>query len=68
MDYCSFSWEGSPDIHELTLVQKKAARLILDITDTRYPSENLFRILKWMRMEDQLHFRTVIMVFRSLSS
>jgi hypothetical protein len=48
MDYCSIVWGGSPHVKKIILTQKRAARVILDITDNRYPSENIFLTLKWM--------------------
>ena len=41
MDYCSVIWGSSPHVKKITLAQKRAARVILDITDNCYPSKDI---------------------------
>ncbi len=53
-------------IHSLLLAQKRAARIILDIKDTMYPSREMFSKLKWMPITDQYH--KAIMVFKSIKN
>jgi hypothetical protein len=42
MDYCSIVWGGSPHVKKINLSKKRAARVILDITDNRYLSKDMF--------------------------
>ena len=67
MDYCSIVWGGSPHVKKINLTQKRAARVILDITDNRYPSKNMFLTLNWMPIEDRIKYRKAIMVYKSLN-
>ena len=67
MDYASIVWGRSSFISRLLLLQKRAARSILNITDIHYPSERMFKELKWMPIQDRIDYRTVTMVYRSLN-
>jgi hypothetical protein len=66
MDYCSIVWGGSPHVKKINLAQKRAARVILDITDNRYPSKDMFLALNWMPIEDRIKYRKAIMVYNYL--
>jgi hypothetical protein len=68
LDYCSTIWGSSSFIHKLLLIQKRAARMILDITDFRYPSHCMFNQLKWMPIHNRIEYRKVTMVYRSLNN
>ena len=67
MDYCSIVWSGSPHVKKITLAQKRAARVILDITDNCYPSKDMFSALNWMPIMDRIEYRKAIMVYKSLN-
>jgi hypothetical protein len=67
MDYCSIVWGGSPHVKKIISTQKRAARVILDITDNRYPSKDMFSTLSWMPIMDHIKYRKAIMVYKSLS-
>ena len=45
----------------------RAARVILDIKDNCYPSEDMFLALKWMPIVDRIDYREAIMVNKSLN-
>jgi ribonuclease P/MRP protein subunit RPP40 len=73
LDYCSSIWGCSPHIEKLLLVQKRAARTILDIKgkNIRAPenrSHLLFARLGWMNIMDRVQFRKATMVYKSLNS
>jgi hypothetical protein len=67
MDYCSVVWGRSTFINRLLLLQKRAARIILDVTDFTFPSSEMFKKLNWMPINDRINFRTATMVFRSIN-
>ena len=67
MDYCSIVWGGSPHVKKIDLAKKRAARVILDITDNRYPSKDMFLTLNWMPIEDRTMYNKAIMVYKSLN-
>ena len=67
MDYCSIVWGDSPHVKKITLAQKRAARVILDITDNYYPSKNMFLTLNWMPIMDRIEYRKAITVYKSLN-
>ena len=67
MDYCSIVWGSSCFVDRLSLLQKKAARIILDISDDQFPSIQMLKELNWMTVQDRINFRKVTMVFRSLN-
>ncbi|CAB3989417.1 Hypothetical predicted protein [Paramuricea clavata] len=67
MDYCSIVWGGSPHVKKINLAQQRAARVILDITDNRYPSKDMFLTLNWMPIEDRIKYHKAIMVYKSLN-
>ncbi len=68
MDYCSIIWGSSPLVHSILLAQKKAARIILDIKDTMYPSREMFSKLKWMPITDRIKYCKAVMVFKSINN
>jgi hypothetical protein len=68
MDYCSIIWGSSTFIQRLLLAQKRAARVILDISDYQYPSDSMFKELKWMPIKDRIEYRKVTMVYRSINN
>ncbi len=68
IDYCSIIWGSSPNIHSLLLARKRAARIILDIKDTMYPSREMFSKLKWMPITDHIKYHKASMVFRSINN
>ena len=49
------------------LKREHAARVILDITDNRYPSKDMFSTLSWMPIMDPIKYRKAIMVYKSLN-
>ena len=59
MDYCSIVWGSSCFVDRLSLLQKKAARIILDITDNQFPSIQMLKELNWMTVQDRINFRKV---------
>ena len=67
MDYCSIVWGGSPQVKKITLAQKRAARVILHITDDCYPSKDMLLTLNWMPIMDCIENHKAIMVYRSLN-
>ncbi len=64
---CSIVWGGSPHVKKIISTQKRAARVILDITDNRYPSKDMFSTLSWMPIMDRIKYRKAIMVYKSVN-
>ena len=62
MDYCSTVWDGAPayQLKRLTLMQKKCARVVLDINNNTFPyvipTASLFSKLKWLSIPDRIKF------------
>ena len=68
-DYCSNIWSSSQRdcIDSLTVLQKRAMRLILDVPfDT--PSADMFKALNWMSFEYRCFYNTSILVFKCLNN
>jgi hypothetical protein len=62
LHYCSIIWGNSAHANRLLLTQKRAARIILDITDLQYPSNDMFKQLQWMPFSDRTTYRKATMV------
>ena len=67
MDDCSVVWGSSCHVKKITLAQKRAARVTLDIMDNCYPSKDMFLTLTWMPIMDRIEYRKAIMVYKSLN-
>ena len=65
--YCISVWGNSIDLDRLFKLQKRAARIILNITDTRIPTRTLFNKLQWLPIDSLVKMRTLNMVYRSLN-
>ena len=68
MDYCFAVWSNRYQSQTAQLrkvkrkVKKRAARLIMHMNETyETPSAELFKILKWMTLEERFEFKHVIM-------
>ncbi len=71
LDYCCTVWGSSPHVNALLSVQKRAARIILDIKDIQAPqnrSSILFSQLGWMPIYNRIAFRKATMVYKSLNN
>ncbi len=71
LDFCSTVWGSSPHVNTLLYVHKRAARMILDIKDTRAPenrSSMLFSKLGRMTIHYIIAFRKATMVYKSLNN
>jgi len=68
MDYCSVIWGSSSFVHRLLLVQKRAARSVLDIADYEHPSADMFKQLKWMPIQSRINYRKATMVYKCLNN
>ncbi len=64
-DYCNTVW-GSAPVSKLYKLQKRAARMILDLP-TQTPTKPLLKKLKWMSVMDRIEYRKAQMVFKSLN-
>ena len=68
LDYCSTVWGSCPQVSELLKVQKRAARLLLDIKESEARqncSVNMFKTLNWQTIRERIEFRKVMMVYKS---
>ena len=68
LDYCSIIWGNSTFVTRLLTLQKRAARMILDLTDYFFPSVEMFKMLNWMSIKERIEFRTATMVYRSINN
>ena len=68
LDYCSIIWGRSTFVNRLVTLQKRAARMILDITDYQFPSAEMFKMLNWMSINERIEFRTATIVYRSINN
>ena len=68
-NYCCTIWSNAKcvnNVHKILKLQKRAARIILNVQDTMTPSDVLFNQLRWMPITDYFVFRKVILVFKAL--
>ncbi len=63
MDYCIPVWGASSELSRLLKLQKQAARLILNC-DFNTPSQEMFKSLKWMPLQDWAKFRRAKLVYK----
>ncbi len=71
LDVCSTVWGSSSHVNTLLSVQKRAARIIVDIKDIRAPenrSSILFSQLGWIPCYHRIIFRKATMVYESLNN
>ncbi len=63
----SFNYMGClpTNIEKLVLFHKRAARVILDITHKRHPSNVIFSNLKWMTVNERIDYRKCTLVYKS---
>ena len=66
LDYCSAVWGTSPHVQKLCKLQKRAARVILDVKDIRFPSALMFERLGWMPLQDRIAYRKLVLVHKAL--
>jgi hypothetical protein len=68
-DYCSNIWFSSHRdcINSLTILQKRAMRLILDVPFNT-PSIDMLKSLNWMSFEFRCFYNTSILVFKCLNN
>jgi hypothetical protein len=67
MQYCITVWGSSTDIEKIYKLQKRAARIILDVTDIRTPSKEMFQKLDWLPLRQMIDYRKAIIVYKSLN-
>ena len=67
-DYCSLSWYGrfKDDTHKLDVVHKRCARVILGMNNFT-PSELMFNVLGWERLQTRNDYFKSLMVYKSLN-
>ena len=66
-DYCCFIWGKRKDCsHKITLIQKRAARIILN-KPARTPSKPLFKELKWLTFPDRCNYHSALLVYKTLN-
>jgi hypothetical protein len=66
--YCISLWGNSVDMSKLLKLQKRAARLILDVHNYRHSSRDLFKTLHWLPLTDVVKLRTATLVFKALNN
>ena len=67
--YCCNIWsnpKNAESMKKLSTLQKRAARVILNIRIFQTPSSFMFSQLNWMPLADYFNFRKVILVFKVL--
>jgi len=69
LDYCCTIWGNcSKDLLDSMLkFQKRAARIILN-KDYDYPSDELFKELKWMKFSDRVTYKKSLLVYMSINN
>lgn len=69
LDYCCIIWGNCNQSLEDKIVkfQKRAARLILDITDFNTSSEFLFSELKWQSFPERVTYQKAIMMYKIIN-
>ena len=65
--YCISIWGNSINIQPLYKLQKRAARIILNITDIRTPTKSMFQRLSWLPLEYIVKIQTLNLVYRTLN-
>lgn len=68
-DYCCIIWGNcnADGIEQLTKLQKRAARIILD-APFNTPSKELFKSLNWLSFRDRLIYHKLILVYKILNN
>ena len=70
-NYCCTVWSGarnSSNIDRLLKLQKRAARIILNVSEITTPSSILFQNLKWMPINDYFVYRKCILTYKVLNN
>ena len=67
-DYCSLSWYGrfKDDTYKLDVVHKRCARVILSMNNLT-PSEWMFNMLGWERLQTRSEYFKALMMYKSLN-
>ena len=65
--YCISIWGNSINIEPLYKLQKRAAIIILNITDIRTPTKSMFQKLSWIPLDYIVKIQTLKLVHRSLN-
>ena len=72
-EYCNTLWSNcsKSDIDQISKLQKRAARMILDVKlqkeDTN-PSAELFKELNWVTFQQNAHFRQAQLIYKLLNN
>ena len=70
-NYCCTVWSGAKhnsNIDRLLKLQKRAARIILNVSEITTPSSILFQNLKWMPINDYFVYRKCILTYKVLNN
>ena len=68
-NYCCTIWsncKSANNLNKIFKLQKRAARIILNVRNAMTPSNTLFDKLRWMPMPDYFVYRKAVLVFKSL--
>ena len=67
-DYCNISWYGRfiQDTYKLDVVHKRCARVILGVNNLT-PSDLMFNILGWERLQTRSEYFKALMMYKSLN-
>ena len=66
LDYCICIWGGATKIHleKLHKIQKRVARIILNVDFNEMTSKDMFYNLKWMSIYDRIYFKRCICMYK----
>ena len=66
LDYCICTWGGATKIYleKLHKIQKRVARIILNVDFNEMTSKDMFYNLKWMSIYDRIYFKRCIDMYK----